>query len=208
MSAMIDIGHVSGKRDDCFALNYRLYERVFNLVRLRTRTKISTTTFYDLQYADAAVLRVSQDELQRSLPVAADTYGRAGLIISTSKMKVLSRLERGGEGAGLHIGETQLSDVDRCRHLGSVLTDKCNLTDEIYRSIDLAAAAFGKLQSRVFSDNNLRLQTKVKVYKAICLSILLYASETWVHYRRHVKLLQSFYMRTLRKILGIDGGTW
>ena len=96
-----------------------------------------------------------------------------------------------------------MSDVDHFRYLGSVLTDKCDLTDEIYRRIGLAAAAFGNLQSRVFSNDNLRPQTKVKVHKAICLSILLYGSEAWVPYRRHVKLLQSFHMRTLRKLLGI-----
>ena len=98
MSAVTDIVYAGVDRDDCFALNYRVDGSVFNLRRLRARTKISTTTLFDLQYADdAAVVGVSRDELQRSLSVAANTYSRAGLVISTSKTEVLS--QRRGEAS-------------------------------------------------------------------------------------------------------------
>ena len=46
-------------------------------------------------------------------------------------------------------------------------------------------------------------QTKVKVYKAVVLSTLLYGCETWTIYRRHEKQLQQFHLRCLRSILNI-----
>ena len=45
--------------------------------------------------------------------------------------------------------------------------------------------------------------TKVAVYKATCISILLYGCETWTPYRRHIKALEAFHMRCLKSILGI-----
>ena len=35
------------------------------------------------------------------------------------------------------------------------------------------------------------------------MKILLYGSETWILYRKHMKLLERFYQRCLRAILGI-----
>ena len=40
-------------------------------------------------------------------------------------------------------------------------------------------------------------------YKAICITTLLYGNETWVTYRCHLKTLETFHQRCLRKILHI-----
>lgn len=41
------------------------------------------------------------------------------------------------------------------------------------------------------------------VYKAVCLSVLLYASECWITYRKHIKMLEKFHTQCLMKIMGI-----
>ena len=84
-----------------------------------------------------------------------------------------------------------------------MLTNHCDLDAEIQRRIGLAAASFGKLSTRVFYNQNLRLHTRVKVYKAICLSILLYGCESWVPCRRHIKALEGFHMRCIMRIMGL-----
>ncbi|XP_022796245.1 uncharacterized protein LOC111334693 [Stylophora pistillata] len=43
----------------------------------------------------------------------------------------------------------------------------------------------------------------LRVYKTVVLTSLLYGCETWTLYRRHIKLLERFHMRSLRSILGI-----
>ena len=47
------------------------------------------------------------------------------------------------------------------------------------------------------------IQTKVRVYQALVLSILLYASETWTSLASDMKAIESFHMKCLRRILGI-----
>ena len=44
------------------------------------------------------------------------------------------------------------------------------------------------------------LETKLKVYRAVVLTTLVYGSETWTVYRRHKKILNHFYLRCLLHI--------
>lgn len=47
------------------------------------------------------------------------------------------------------------------------------------------------------------LATKLKVYRAVVLTTLLYACETWTPYKRHEKQLNGFHLRCLRNLLNI-----
>ena len=48
-----------------------------------------------------------------------------------------------------------------------------------------------------------KLDTKIKVYKAVVLPTLLYACETWTVYQRHAKRLYHFHVCCLRKLLKV-----
>ncbi|XP_076042228.1 uncharacterized protein LOC143026112 [Oratosquilla oratoria] len=52
-------------------------------------------------------------------------------------------------------------------------------------------------------NRDLTITTKISVYKAVCLSILSYGSESWVVYRRHLKKLEAFHTNCLQRILGV-----
>ena len=69
--------------------------------------------------------------------------------------------------------------------------------------ISKASHAFGILHKRLWSRHGISIRTKVKVYNACVLTVLLYASETWTTYTRHLKQLERFNQQCLRKILGI-----
>ena len=47
------------------------------------------------------------------------------------------------------------------------------------------------------------MKTKVEVYRAVVRTTLLFGSDCWTLYRRHIKQLEQFHMRCLRKIAGI-----
>ena len=49
----------------------------------------------------------------------------------------------------------------------------------------------------------MKLNTKIKAYRATVLTTLLYGAETWTCHRRHVKMLDAFHMRHLRYLMGI-----
>ena len=50
---------------------------------------------------------------------------------------------------------------------------------------------------------HLSIQTKVRVYQTLVLSVLLYASETWTSIASDMKAIESFHMNCQRRILGI-----
>ena len=55
----------------------------------------------------------------------------------------------------------------------------------------------------MFGNQNHTIHTKISVYDAVVISTILYGCETWVPYRRHVSLLESFHIRRLQLILGL-----
>ena len=76
-------------------------------------------------------------------------------------------------------------------------------TNEIQRRINHASSAFDRLSKCVFGNQNLTIHTKIVVYNAVVISTVLYGCETWVQYRRHIRLLESFHIRRLQLILGL-----
>ena len=66
-----------------------------------------------------------------------------------------------------------------------------------------ASVAFGRLRANVWKRNRIKLDTKLKVYKAVVRPTLLYACETWTVYQRHAKRLNHFHLSCLRKLIKI-----
>ena len=68
-----------------------------------------------------------------------------------------------------------------------------------------ASVAFGRLHKDVWERKRLSLRTKLKVYNAVVLPILMYACETRTVYSRRAKKLNRFHLNCLRRLLHI---TW
>ena len=181
---------------------YRLDGGLFNLRRLQAKTKTSSAMIFALQYADdAAFPSHTADGLQRSLDVMSETYLRAGLMINTTKTEILHTPSP--DAPTFSISGNQLKNFENFTYLGSNLSFSGDLTNEIQRRINLASSAFGRLSKRVLCNQNLTIHTKIVVYNAVVISTILYGCETWVPYRRHIRLLESFHIRRLQLILGL-----
>ena len=94
--------------------------------------------------------------------------------------------------------------ITNFKYLGSILQSTCQIDLEVQARINHASSAFGRLRTKVFSNNNLKTLTKTAVYHAVCISTLLYGSETWTPYRRHIKQLENFHTTCLQRILGLS----
>ena len=99
------------------------------------------------------------------------------------------------------IANEGLENVDHFPYLGSHLSSKADIDSEIQHRICCASGAFAKLRKRVFEEPDLLARTKLLVYKAVILPALLYGAETWTTYSRHLRALESYHQRHLRKIL-------
>ena len=67
--------------------------------------------------------------------------------------------------------------VDKFTYLGSTLSRVVHIDDEVSGRIAKASAAFGRLHGSVWDRSGIRLDTKLKVCKAVVLPTLLYACE-------------------------------
>ncbi|PFX14166.1 putative uncharacterized transposon-derived protein F52C9.6 [Stylophora pistillata] len=155
---------------------------------------------------DDAIAAPTEEDLPTILDAFNYAYTQLCLKINAKKTQVLfqpSPKDTVKTPPSIKIGETVLENVDNFTYLGSTLSPHANVDAEVNDRIQQAVAAFGKLQSRVFQDRDIRLDTKIQVYKAIVVTTLLYGSETWTIYRRHIAALEKFQQRCLRKMMTI-----
>ena len=156
---------------------------------------------------DCALVAHTPEELQSSITALCDIYNAMGLVINTDKTEVLYQWYATVPPTPpeIRIGETPLKSTNQFCYLGSILSSNCSIDAEINSRIRKACAAFAKLRKNVIHTHNLRLATRVAVYKSICLSILLYGLETMTLYRRHIHLLERFHIKCVKEMLCL---TW
>ena len=139
-----------------------------------------------------------------------DIFSRAclsfGLTINLKKTKVMYTPPIGQVYVepNITVEDNRLGVVDSFVYLGSTLSRNGSLDAEISSRVAKASTAFGKLEKRVWSDRGITTNTKLSVYEACVLTVLLYGSKTWTTYRQHVNLLEMFHQNCIRRILNIE----
>ena len=177
---------------------------LFNLARLRAKTKVRKVLLREMLFADDAALAThSEEALQRLIDCFAHACDEFGLTISLRKTDIM------GQDVSsipcISIGDHTLEVVEDFTYLGSTISSNLSLDTELNTRIGKAATAMARLTKRVWSNTMLTINTKMRVYQACVLSTLLYGSESWTLYTRQEGRLNAFHLRCLRKILGI---TW
>ncbi|KAI8493113.1 hypothetical protein Bbelb_291170 [Branchiostoma belcheri] len=120
---------------------------LFNLARLRAKTKTVESLLRDLLFADDAAL-VSHKEagLQGHINNLAKACDLFSLTISVKKTEVM------GQGTTvppvIMLNGNTLKSVEKFTYLGSVMTTNLSLDQELNVRIGKAAAAYGKLTKR------------------------------------------------------------
>ena len=100
--------------------------------------------------------------------------------------------------------EKKLQVVDKFTYLGGTFVREVYIDEKVTIRNAKTSVAYGRLRANVWELNGIRLETKLKVYKAMVLPTLLYACETWAVYQHHVKRLNHFYVRCIRKLLKME----
>ena len=187
-------------------LKYRLDGSLFDPRRLKAKTKIFETIVREALFADdCALMAHTEADLQLVVNKFAEASRLFGLTISLGKTEVLMQPAPGSttRSPSISIDGSELNNVDHFKYLGSIISNDGTLDKEINTRICKASQALGRLRVRVLNQHNIHKSTKLKVYKAIVLTTLLYGSETWTLHKKHLKQLEVFHMRCLRSILRI-----
>lgn len=80
-------------------------------------------------------------------------------------------------------------------YLGSLLSSKADTDFEINHHLSCANGADARLRKRVYEDRDLRVDTKLLLYKAVVLPTLLYGAESWTTYSRHLRALELKWIK-------------
>ena len=189
-------------------IQHRTDGGLFNLRRFQAKSKVSATLLREFLFADDCALAAhSVEDMQHIMNLFANSCERFGLTISLTKTESMSQLSPStpvtDTNPVIHIKDTAIKPVETFKYLGSKVSNKILLDTEVNTRIASASVAFGKLSKRLWNDRGIKLQTKISAYRATVIPILLYCCETWTTYRRHLKQLEQFHQRCLRKILRI-----
>ena len=112
---------------------------------------------------------------------------------------ILNQPENPATTANLVLNNKNIEIVEDFKYLGSYVGS----TDhDVHTRIGLAWAAYRKLD-KIFSSKKTKLDFKVRLFNASCLSILLYGCETWILNEDLKEDLDIFARKCYRKMLGI-----
>ena len=172
---------------------------LFNFRRLLARTKTIEELITQLLFADDCAL------LAHIVNRFSDVAKNFGLTISLKKTETLYKPPPREAYSPPHISidGTNFSSVEHFTYLGSVISNDTTVINDLYNRLSKDSSSFERLPKRVWQSHLLRLSTKLQVYRAVVVTTLLYGAETWVLYRKQIRLLERFHQRCLRSILGI-----
>ena len=190
--------------DEGVYVRTRMDGKLFNLARLKARSKTQLKLITELLFADdTALVAHSEEDILRLVDTFSQASGRMGLQINTSKTEIIYQPSPDNTAPRepvIQINGETLKVVPSFKYLGSTLTLDNRVDKEISCRIQNACASYGKLEKRLWTRPGIRLSTKCKVYKAVVLPALLYSAETYTLYRGHIRRLDAVQQRHLRRI--------
>ena len=101
----------------------------------------------------------------------------------------------------IQIDRRNVEKVQEFTFLGSVVP---GTSSDVSRRIGFASSAFGRLKPKLWSNRNIILSLKVRIYRSLIIPIAIYASEIWTLRTEAERRLLTFEMRCLRNILGVS----
>ncbi|XP_065279376.1 uncharacterized protein LOC135895225, partial [Emys orbicularis] len=200
------LNHAVKDLDQGIYVKYRHDGSLFDLRHLNAKTKTVQKLLLEALFADnCALMAHTENDLQHIVNKFAEASQLFGLTISLGKTEVLHQSAPGSNASvpSISIDGTQLKVVENFKYLGSVISSDGSLDNEINARISNASQAPGCLRVKVLNHHNIRMSTKLLVYRAVILSSLLYRCKTWTLYRHHIKQFEAFHMRCLRNIMKI-----
>jgi len=138
---------------------------------------------------DSALCASTGGKMQRMVDIFAEACANFGLTVSIKKTEIMFQPAPGEPYVEPHITVNgQRHDItDKFHYLGSVMSSSATIDDEISLRVARASAPLGRLRDRVWK--RISFETKRHVYCAVVLPFLLYGSESWTVYPRHLQKL-------------------
>ena len=96
----------------------------------------------------------------------------------------------------------KLETVDHFKYLDAIICDEGSRREVLSRAAQ-TMAALARLKI-IWKDENIRIKHKIRLMRALVMTIFLYACETWTLTAELQRRIQALEFRCFRKILGIS----
>ncbi|KAL5254332.1 hypothetical protein ACHWQZ_G013943 [Mnemiopsis leidyi] len=169
-------------------------------------------TVLDTDYADdIALLDDNKEGLQESTDLLSQYASLAGLMINPKKTECMAvgkwtsqRPFTETNTLDLTVDGAPIKQTGTFTYLGHKITSDSSLNPELDTRIQKASGAYNQL-GNIWKNRNIQTSTKIRIYRAAVLTVLLYGSEVWNTTKTQIHRLEVFHQRCLRKIFRI---TW
>ena len=136
---------------------------------LKAKTKVDRIYLTELLFADdAELVSESEHQLQFMLDILSEVTDAYGQEISIKKTEVMvvgnKRSESIESTTNITIKNITLNKVSNFKYLGNMQNSRANISCEISARIQRLAAAFNKLDNKIFSSSKMNLRVKIKSF--------------------------------------------
>ena len=114
---------------------------------------------------------------------------------------IMSRDQNAGRSHSMKIDNSSIERVEEFEYLGTTLTNKNSIQEEIKSRLKVWNACYYSVQN-LLSSGLLSKKLKIKIYRTVILPVVLYGCETWSLTMREERRLRVFENRVLRRVFG------
>ena len=157
-----------------------------------------TSSLEDLVFADdISMLSSRHRDIQDKSDRLTTLVSQLGMNIQVKKTKIMKMNTNNSEP--VIINNQHIEEVDEFTYLGSKVSTDRDSGKDVQARLAKANKAFGSLNA-VWKSKQLRVKTKIRIFKSNVLSVLLYRSECWKMTKEICKKLDTFQTKCLGRI--------
>jgi hypothetical protein len=118
--------------------------------------------------------------IKNYIETLTDASKEVGLEINVEKTKymLLPRYQNVGQNRDIKIANRSFENVSQFKYLGTTVTNKNLVQEEIKRRLNSGNACYNSVQN-ILSSRLLLRNLKIRIFKTIILPVVLYGCETW-----------------------------